>query len=60
MSKWMCSECQYMVDEEAPPERCPSCEKACVFTDVTCYIPECGGEKNIDPRLVEQARKDTV
>ena len=57
MPKWMCSECGYQMDSEAPPETCPSCDKTCVFNDVTCYIPECGGERNIDPRLVEQARR---
>jgi len=57
MSKWMCSECGYAADQESPPESCPSCQKKCAFSDVTCYIPECGGEKNIDPRLAEQTRK---
>ncbi|MDY6835176.1 MAG: hypothetical protein SVY53_10300 [Chloroflexota bacterium] len=57
MSKWMCSECGYTADLESPPEECPSCNQKCSFNDVTCYIPECGGERNIDPRLAEQARK---
>ncbi|MDY6910920.1 MAG: hypothetical protein SVM79_00965 [Chloroflexota bacterium] len=57
MSKWMCSECSYQMDAEIPPETCPSCKKICVFSDVTCYIPDCGGEQNVDPRLVDAARQ---
>ncbi|OFV66525.1 MAG: hypothetical protein SBU_000492 [Candidatus Syntrophoarchaeum butanivorans] len=44
MTWWKCSECGYTFEADAPPERCPSCNEACTFTDVTCYIPECGGE----------------
>jgi rubredoxin len=51
MTQWKCSHCDYLLDEAAPPERCPSCGQACVFTDVTCYIPDCGGPGKIDPRL---------
>ncbi|MCJ7521256.1 MAG: hypothetical protein MUP21_03440 [Dehalococcoidia bacterium] len=51
MTHWKCSECGYQLEAEAPPEKCPSCHEKCLFTDITCYIPECGGEKNIDPRL---------
>ena len=57
MTKWMCSECGYQLDEEMPPEQCPGCAKTCMFRDVTCYIPECGGEGNINPRLVNDVRK---
>ena len=52
MTQWQCSNCQYVFQAEAPPERCPSCKQSCTFSDVTCYIPECGGPQNIDPRLV--------
>ena len=58
MSKWMCSECGYMAEGETFPGPCPSCKQACSFNDITCYIPDCGGEQNIDPRLVEEARRN--
>jgi len=51
MTHWQCSECSYQLEAEVPPEKCPSCHQKCLFTDITCYIPECGGDKNIDPRL---------
>ncbi|MFC1926078.1 hypothetical protein ACFLW2_05225 [Chloroflexota bacterium] len=54
MSYWMCSECNYAFDAETPPEACPSCHEKCAFSDVTCYIPECGGPGNLDTRLVAQ------
>ncbi len=40
---WKCSKCSYQLQEEKPPEECPSCHEKCDFIDVTCYIPECGG-----------------
>ena len=52
MAHWMCTMCGYYVQTSAPPDRCPSCEQVCAFNDVTCYRPECGGERNIDPLLV--------
>ena len=54
MNHWMCSECNYTFKAEAPPEKCPGCHAKCVFFDVTCYVPECGGPNNLDPRLVLQ------
>ena len=55
MTHWMCSNCGYYLQTEAPPSQCPGCTQACAFNDVTCYRPECGGEKNIDPLLVGTA-----
>ena len=49
---WICSECDYVLQAESPPEKCPQCGKVCIFSDVTCYIPECGGPNNLDIRLV--------
>ena len=57
MTQWQCSNCGYTFGAEGPPERCPSCKQACTFSDVTCYIPECGGPQNIDPRLAAQKDK---
>ena len=57
MSHWKCSNCEYTFEAEAPPESCPSCKQACTFSDVTCYIPDCGGPGNIDPRLVGKREK---
>ena len=52
MTQWQCSNCRSVFRAEVPPDRCPSCQQTCTFTDVTCYTPECGGPQNIDPRLV--------
>lgn len=52
MNWWMCSECNYILQAEKPPKSCPQCQKECHFSDVTCYIPECGGPNNLDSRLV--------
>jgi rubredoxin len=52
MTHWMCANCGYYLQEAQPPHSCPSCKQVCAFNDVTCYRPECGGEKNIDPLLV--------
>jgi rubredoxin len=57
MSHWKCSNCDYTFEAEAPPDSCPSCKQACIFSDVTCYIPDCGGPGNIDPRLVGKREK---
>ncbi len=48
---WRCDGCGYLLTAERPPEICPSCNNKCVFKNVTCYTPECGGPGNIDPRL---------
>ena len=48
---WKCIECGYTMEAAKPPEACPKCKKSCEFKDVTCYLPECGGPGNIDPRL---------
>jgi hypothetical protein len=52
MTHWMCVKCGYYLQANLPPERCPGCNQVCIFNDVTCYRPECGGERNIDPLLV--------
>jgi rubredoxin len=52
MSWWICDECNYVLEAEAPPEKCPQCKQVCIFSDVTCYIPECGGPGSLDPKLV--------
>jgi len=39
---WQCSKCHYVLQTTEPPEVCPSCHETCLFTNVTCYIPECG------------------
>ena len=51
LTYWKCSECGYLITAGAPPSQCPQCKKDCVFLNVTCYTPECGGPGNIDPRL---------
>lgn len=48
---WKCSECGVILQAERPPEVCPACQGLCEFKDVTCYLPECGGPGNLDPRL---------
>jgi len=48
---WKCSNCGYTINEKAYPERCPSCQEACAFIDVTCYIPDCGGP---NPDLMDE------
>jgi CRP-like cAMP-binding protein len=55
MTHWMCSKCGYYLQGTEPPNKCPGCNQYCVFQDVTCYRPECGGENNIDPLLVGAA-----
>ncbi|MGQ9688171.1 MAG: rubredoxin-like domain-containing protein [Desulfobaccales bacterium] len=48
---WKCSKCGYTLKAAAPPQVCPQCHEECDFKNVSCYIPECGGPSNIDPRL---------
>ena len=43
MTQWKCSNCDYTFGAETVPEKCPSCKQTCTFSDVTCYIPDCGG-----------------
>ncbi len=52
---WKCNQCGYILQGDVPPNTCPSCKKDCVFMDVSCYTPECGGPEsgNIDPRLAQ-------
>jgi CRP/FNR family cyclic AMP-dependent transcriptional regulator len=52
MTHWMCTSCGYYFQGAMLPDRCPSCRQESSFNDVTCYHSECGGEHNIDPRLV--------
>ena len=52
MTHWMCTTCGYYYQGPAPLEKCPGCNLACAFNDVTCYRPDCGGESNVDPLLV--------
>lgn len=58
MNYWMCSNCSYVFETEAPPESCPDCREKCTFTNVTCYIPDCGGPEHLDPRLVAQRARE--
>jgi len=53
MPWWKCSNCGYLFRAAQPPEECPSCKTKCVFTDATCYVPDCGGAEsgNPDPRV---------
>jgi rubrerythrin len=48
---WKCGKCGNTVQCAAPPETCPSCKEKCIFKDVTCYTPDCGGPGTVDPRL---------
>jgi len=57
MTHWMCTTCGYYMQASTAPDRCPSCSQVCVFDDITCYRPECGGEQNIDPWLVGRTLK---
>ena len=54
MNYWMCSECDYVFEAEVPPETCPSCHNKCTFSDVSCYIPECGGPDHLNQKMVAQ------
>jgi rubredoxin len=50
--------CGYTFGADVPPDKCPSCKETCSFQDVSCYIPECGGPGNIDPRLASSKKSD--
>ncbi|WP_413815161.1 rubredoxin-like domain-containing protein [Desulfosarcina sp.] len=51
LTYWKCDRCGFLITAAKPPEICPECGKRCDFIDVTCYLPDCGGPGNIDPRL---------
>ena len=51
LTYWRCDGCGYLLTAKVPPEICPSCNNKCVFKNVTCYTPECGGPGNVDTRL---------
>ncbi len=57
MTQWQCTNCGYTFGAEATPEKCPSCQQVCTFNNVTCYIPDCGGPGNVDPRLMGKQEK---
>ena len=59
MNYWMCNECNYVFEAETPPEACPGCHGKCTFSNVTCYIPECGGPDHLDQRLVAQRVRES-
>jgi len=50
MTNWKCEHCGYMLEADAPPETCPSCQKKCQFIDNSCYTPDCQQE-GIDKRI---------
>lgn len=50
MGEWKCKECGYALTAEAPPDKCPACQKKCEFVDVSCYIPDCA-QTGSDQRL---------
>jgi rubredoxin len=58
-NSWKCNQCGYILRENTPPSKCPSCQKECTFIDVTCYTPDCGGpgSGNIDPQLINKEPK---
>jgi rubrerythrin len=51
LTYWKCVECGFLITAVEPPNVCPECGSKSGFNDVTCYIPDCGGPDNIDPRL---------
>ncbi|MFC1951309.1 rubredoxin-like domain-containing protein [Chloroflexota bacterium] len=61
MDHWMCSECNYIYETDSPHESCPGCGVRCEVFNISCYIPECGGQGHLDERLViekvKQAKK---
>ena len=52
LAYWSCSNCGFLISAKNPPETCPQCNEVCAFINVTCYAPDCGGEDQIDPRLL--------
>jgi len=51
LTYWRCGKCGFLFTAPGPPEVCPECGGLNNFKNVTCYLPECGGPGNIDPRL---------
>lgn len=51
LTYWKCYNCGFLITSANPPSVCPECGERCNFIDVTCYLPDCGGPGNIDPRL---------
>ena len=51
LTYWKCSACGFLITSANPPDACPECNAKCEFVNVTCYLPECGGPGNVDPRL---------
>jgi rubrerythrin len=51
LAYWKCGKCGFLVTTAVPPAVCPECGSRCEFLNVTCYLPECGGPGNVDPRL---------
>ncbi len=58
MPFWMCSTCGTCVEATESSDECPHCKEKCTFRDVTCYRPDCGGEKNPDPVLTRELMRD--
>jgi rubredoxin len=54
LTYWKCKKCGFLITAVKPPEACPECGERCDFINVTCYLPDCGGPGNIDPRLLEK------
>lgn len=52
---WECNECGTILEMPTPPEKCPHCNKKCIFRNVTCYQPSCGC-KGFDPQLVGKSK----
>jgi len=49
-NRWRCASCGYVLEADAPPERCPGCKQACEFVDATRYVPVSeGGPSGADP-----------
>ncbi len=48
---WKCGNCGFTQEAPSPPKSCPACRQECEFKNVTCYLPECGGPGQVDPRL---------
>ena len=53
LAYWECSECRFLVTTAVPPDICPECGAKCAYINVTCYLPECGGQSHYDPRLIK-------